>query len=78
MGEVEGFGRVWVGLEGLGSIWECQNYGTVAKKQLFGRVREGLGTFKNAKSVYLSAKRATTTIHPDLPVHRFTIGILKF
>ena len=78
LGGFGGFGRVWVGLEGIGGIWECQKYRTVAKNNYlgeFGRVWEHL---KMQKSVYLSAKQATTTIPPDLAGHRFTMGKLKF
>ena len=44
-GGVGGFGRVWEGLEAFGSIWECQNYRTIAKNNYlieFGRVWEYL------------------------------------
>ena len=77
------FRKVWEDMEGFGRFGRVrehlvQNYGTVAKNNYLGEFGKTLGTFENAKSVYLSAKRATTTIPPDLAVNRFTIGILKF
>ncbi len=65
-------------MEGFGEVWECQNYRTVAKNSYLGEFGRIWADLKMQKSVYLSAKHATTTIHPDLAANRFTVGILNF
>ena len=47
-------------------------------KAIYEDILKKFSKSRQAESVKYSTKTATTTIVPDLPVNRFTIGILQF